>query len=65
MGAKRYLLLRRMGLPRRDLRTTAPGATGLTEIAAKYGFWQFGRLAVRYKSMYGEKPSDTLRRANR
>ena len=64
MGPKRYLSLRRMGLARKDLRTAAPGAISVTDIATKYGFWQFGRFAVLYKSMYGEKPSDTLRHAN-
>jgi AraC-like DNA-binding protein len=60
MSPKRYLLLRRMHLARRALRDGAPTATTVTEIATRYGFWQFGRFAGQYRSLYGELPSVTL-----
>jgi AraC-like DNA-binding protein len=63
MSPKRYLLVRRMHLARRALRDSAPTATTVTEIATRYGFWQFGRFAGEYKSLFGEAPSTTLHRA--
>jgi AraC-like DNA-binding protein len=62
MAPKHYLLLRRMHLVRRGLRESTSADTTVTEIATRYGFWQFGRLAVKYKSLFGEAPSATLAR---
>jgi transcriptional regulator GlxA family with amidase domain len=62
MSPKRYLLLRRMHLARRALRDSAPAMTTVTEIATQFGFWQFGRFAGEYKSLFGEAPSITLHR---
>jgi len=63
MGPKHYLLLRRMHLIRRALSESTPADTTITEIATRYGFWQFGRLAVEYKALFGEAPSTTLARS--
>jgi methylphosphotriester-DNA--protein-cysteine methyltransferase len=61
MGPKRYLLLRRMHLAQQALRRAAPDATSVTDIATRFGFWQLGRFAVEYQSLFGEAPSATLR----
>ena len=63
LGPKHYLLLRRMHLVRRALRANSPTETTVTEIATRYGFWQFGRLAVQYGALFGETPSATLARS--
>jgi AraC-like DNA-binding protein len=62
MAPKHYLLLRRMHMVRRALRESTPTETTVTEIATRYGFWQFGRLAGEYRSLFGELPSATLAR---
>jgi AraC-like DNA-binding protein len=63
MGPKRFLLLRRMHLVRQALIKANATVSTVTDIATEYGFWQFGRFAGEYKSLFGESPSLTLRRA--
>ena len=56
----RYLVLRRMRLARKALQRGSPNTTSVTEIAAQWGFWNFGRFAGDYKLLFGELPSVTL-----
>jgi len=56
----RYLRLVRYSKARKDLLDSDPKKTSVSEIAAKWHFWQFGRFSVEYKSLYGESPSETL-----
>jgi AraC-like DNA-binding protein len=62
MSPKHYLWLRRMQLVRRALRGADMEKTTVTEIATDYGFWELGRFAVAYRSLFGEAPSVALRR---
>ncbi len=47
---------------RQDLRTAAKGDVHISEIATKWGFLHLGRFSVDYRRLFGEKPSETLRR---
>ncbi len=47
---------------RRSLLRAAPGET-VTEVALAWGFSHLGRFAIGYAGRFGERPSDTLRRA--
>jgi AraC-like DNA-binding protein len=59
IGPKQYLTLRRLHLAHRALRLAPPGEF-VTNIATKFGFWELGRFAVVYRSIFGETPSTTL-----
>lgn len=59
-----YVRERRMERVRADLSTATPG-TSVTAVALRWGFTQLGRFAVEYRQLYGESPSETLRRGGR
>jgi len=62
MGPIRYLALRRMHLVRRALLRADPAKATVTQLATDHGFWELGRFAGGYKALFGESPSETLRR---
>jgi transcriptional regulator GlxA family with amidase domain len=62
MGPEKYLLLRRLHLVKRALCAANPAATTVPDMATRHGFWQFSQFSGLYKSVFGELPSDTLRR---
>jgi AraC-like DNA-binding protein len=62
MGPIRYLTLRRMHLGRRALLRTDPSKATVTRIVTNHGFWELGRFSVAYRALFGESPSESLRR---
>jgi AraC-like DNA-binding protein len=62
MGPIRYLTLRRMHLARRALLCGDPSKSIVTRIVTDHGFWELGRFSVAYRALFGETPSETLRR---
>jgi AraC-like DNA-binding protein len=51
----------RLALAHAELARSDPGATTVTEIAVKFGFYNLGRFAQDYKKSFGQSPSETLR----
>jgi AraC-like DNA-binding protein len=60
VGPNRYLRLRRLQSIRRALKAADPATTSVSEVLVRHGEWQFGRVAGRYKTLFGESPSATL-----
>jgi AraC family transcriptional regulator, ethanolamine operon transcriptional activator len=60
MAPKPYLRALRLSAAHLRLRR---GRGPVTEVAADLGLFHFGRFAAEYRAMFGEPPSETLRRA--
>jgi AraC-like DNA-binding protein len=60
-----YLVLRRMHAVRRTLLQADPAIARVTAIATEHGFLEFGRFAHKYRQIFGETPSKTLKYAAR
>jgi AraC-like DNA-binding protein len=57
-----FFLRRRLNGARYDLLEADRHHGSVTRIAFENGFTELGRFAVRYRQMFGESPSETLRR---
>jgi AraC-like DNA-binding protein len=62
MGPIRFLTLRRMHLAHRALLHADPSEATVTRIVTNQGFWELGRFSAVYRELFGESPSQTLRR---
>ena len=62
VGPLRYLWLRRMHLARQALLHADASVSTVTEVATAHGFWELGRFSVEYRTLFGESPSESLRR---
>jgi AraC family ethanolamine operon transcriptional activator len=60
--AYRHLQVLRLNELRQALLSESEPGT-VTEVALRFGFSEFGRLAAHYRILFGESPSDSRRRA--
>ncbi len=58
----RHLRLRRLWGARRSLLVAQCANATVSQIACAWGFWELGRFASAYRHLFGESPSQTLRR---
>lgn len=61
----RFLRAMRLNGVRRDLRNPGTRPCSVQDSAAIWGFWHLGHFVTDYKRMFGELPSETLRRTRR
>jgi AraC family ethanolamine operon transcriptional activator len=61
IGPVRYLQLSSLHRVERALRAADPKETTVAELLLQHGEWEFGRFASRYRRLFGELPSETLR----
>ena len=64
MGPTEYVRRRRMQLVHRALRNGNPDGASISAVARRYGFRGLGRFAAKYRALFGELPSATLRRGS-
>jgi AraC family transcriptional regulator, ethanolamine operon transcriptional activator len=65
MGPLAYMQLHRLHRAWRALRSAHPANTTIAQIARSQGFTEPGRFASRYRALFGELPSATLRDGRR
>ncbi|PQO98686.1 hypothetical protein C5614_11470 [Massilia phosphatilytica] len=61
MSPAAYLKIVRLNGLHRDLMNSR-GAKTIGDIAARWGFWHLSQLSVDYKRLFGELPSETVKR---
>ena len=61
VGPMQFLKERRLESVRMELLNARPENAKVSDIALRYGFTELGKFSLFYKSVYKEKPSDTLK----
>ena len=59
----RYMQLRTLNRARRRLAASPQEQGSVATVATDLGVWDMGRFAARYRQLFGELPSNTLRRS--
>ena len=63
LSPKQYLLRHGLEEARRGLALARNVRGAVTLVATECGFFELGRFASAYRRVFGERPSDTVRRA--
>lgn len=63
ISPKKFLFGRRMYGAHRQLWRSNPSGKSVVDIANAWGFWHMGQFAKDYRRLFGELPSETLRRS--
>jgi len=61
VGPMKFLKQRRMEAVRMELINASSESTKVSDVALRYGFTELGKFSLLYRSMYNEKPSETLK----
>ncbi|MGB5636772.1 MAG: helix-turn-helix domain-containing protein [Waterburya sp.] len=61
VGPIRYLQLRQLNQVHHALGAADPEAVSVSDVLFRNGVWELSRFASRYRRLFGELPSETLR----
>ena len=64
IGPMDFLRKARLGAVHSALKRSDPATTKIGDIAAEHGFTELGRFSAYYGRLFGERPSDTLRKGS-
>lgn len=62
LSPKTYLKAVKLNDARRELRRVDSRLVSVSDVAVHYGFWHLSQFAADYRWLFGELPSETLRR---
>jgi AraC family ethanolamine operon transcriptional activator len=62
MTPNTYLRFYRLNGVHKSLQAVDPASTTVTKVATDWGFWHFGHFTSNYRKLFGEPPSDTLKK---
>lgn len=62
IGPNAFIRHQRLHGVRRDLLAADPDTSLVKEMALNWGFWHLGHFSRNYRDLFGERPTDTLRR---
>lgn len=62
MSPTEFMRRRRLHSARQHLLTSCPGEISVSKVATDHGFYELGRFALEYRRVFGERPSESLRR---